>query len=183
MDRREGVKNSPRHHALMAGRHPHRSSFNWIYVFCGVLLTFLTVLLILNTSTIQSLSPLHSLNADRTSIPVAHLTLKIAELQAKLLTAAQESAKRTAAPKQSLGGNLNGARRNREPPQDLREGDQPIGAACVHSQTKPSRGTNHSLTPGAPVRFLRRRRNPQVHQGNAQLSRIPPAFALINLAS
>jgi hypothetical protein len=84
---------------------------------------------------------------------------------------------------QSLGGNLNGARRNREPPQDLREGDQPIGAACVHSQTKPSRGTNHSLTPGAPVRFLRRRRNPQVHQGNAQLSRIPPAFALINLAS
>jgi hypothetical protein len=59
------------------------------------------MLLMLNTSTIQPLSPLHTLNTDHTSIPVVYLTLKLAELQDKVLTAAEES-ETTLSPLESL---------------------------------------------------------------------------------
>ena len=108
---REGIsKNSPRH-GLMAGvRHPQRSPFNWISVFLGVFLIFLAVILVLNNSNLQPMAPLDSLNsksaADSTSVHVAYLALKVAELQEKVQkasTAAQETAKRTPASKSVAG--------------------------------------------------------------------------------
>ncbi|KAG0630664.1 hypothetical protein M758_1G194900 [Ceratodon purpureus] len=101
IDRREGVpKNSPRY-GLMAGRHSNRMPFSWIYVFGVVFLVFLTVVLVLNNTTIHSMAPSNSLNADPTSVHVAYLAIKVAELQEKVLkasTAAQATAARSADP-------------------------------------------------------------------------------------
>lgn len=101
IERREGVAKSSPRHGLMAGRHPHRSPFNWIYVFGGVLLVSLTGILVLNNSTIHSMAPLNILNADPISVHVAYVVIKVAELQEKVLkasTAAQATALRSATP-------------------------------------------------------------------------------------
>lgn len=83
---REITKSSLRY-GLMAGRNSHKAAINWVYVFIAIFLTLMAGNSLYHSSihTVQSaVSPSNTPTSHSTAIHVAHLALKLSELQEKV---------------------------------------------------------------------------------------------------